>query len=78
MADRMSGLETLRHFLTAATVAFVLSFLAHLFVQGLQPGLSEAAEWLLLGCVFLASFAATRALTARRRSAADLHPPAPR
>jgi len=70
MARGIAGTEVLRPFLLAGVVAFLVSFLVHLGIRWLEPVLSETAQWLLLGSVFLASFAATRLHARRRRSAA--------
>ena len=70
MARGIAGAEVLRPFLLAAVVAFLVSFLVHLGIRWVEPVLSETAQWLLLGSMFLASFAATRLLARRRRSAA--------
>ena len=59
--------RTLRiHALGSFLIAFAISFLAHLFVRTLSLGLSDTAEWLLLGLVFAISFVLARLLLGRR------------
>ena len=62
MTQRTFWIQALGSFL----IAFAISFLANLFVRFLSLGLSDTAEWLLLGLVFATSFLLARLLLGRR------------